>query len=217
VNNLYKERSETMKQMNKKPLIALVLIAVVGLVGTTFAYFTSSNTFENIFKTKTYQTKVVETFTSPSDWTPGTTTTKTLKITNEGTAPVAVRVKIDESWVDSNNKTLSLTDKNGTTVAVINYMDGLANTWDCTTKTGYCYLKASLAAGDSLTDTLIKSVTFNKDVDLEVATSCTNNTDGSGKTCTNTTNGYAGGTYTLKLTVETIQYDLRSSVWGYTA
>ena len=35
----------------KKPLIALVALLFVGVVGVTFAYFTETETFQNIFKT----------------------------------------------------------------------------------------------------------------------------------------------------------------------
>ena len=61
---------------NKKALIALALVALVGVVGGTFAYFTSNATFTNEFTTGTYSTSVTEEFVSPDNWTPGTTTTK---------------------------------------------------------------------------------------------------------------------------------------------
>ena len=43
---------------NKKTLVALALVALVGIVGATFAYFTSSATLSNEFTTGTYSTSV---------------------------------------------------------------------------------------------------------------------------------------------------------------
>ena len=59
---------------NKKTIILLLLIAIVGVVGLTLAYFANTASVENIFTTKQYGTTVDEVFTSPDDWTPGTTT-----------------------------------------------------------------------------------------------------------------------------------------------
>ena len=65
-----------MKNRKKKSIIALLVIALLGFIGGTFAYFTSSDTFSNIFSTKPYRMEVVETFESPNNWTPGTTITQ---------------------------------------------------------------------------------------------------------------------------------------------
>lgn len=76
---------------NKKAIIALV-----GIVGATFAYFTSSATLSNEFKTGTYSTSVTEEFVSPDNWTPGTTTKKKVNVTNNGSVNVAVRTSYTE-------------------------------------------------------------------------------------------------------------------------
>ena len=39
------------RKENKAPIIALLVIAIVGVVGGTFAYFTSTTEFENRFQT----------------------------------------------------------------------------------------------------------------------------------------------------------------------
>ena len=82
---------------NKKPIIALAILAGVGLVGATIAYFTSEVTLDNVFTTATYKTKTTETFSSPTDWLPGTTTAKTVVTENEGTIPVVVRASLAEN------------------------------------------------------------------------------------------------------------------------
>ena len=61
---------------NKKSLIAIGLIILGGIIGATIAYFRTSETFPNVFKTKPYSTRVTEIFESPDNWTPGTTTEK---------------------------------------------------------------------------------------------------------------------------------------------
>ena len=52
---------------NKKPIIALGALAVVGLIAGTIAYFTSEVEFDNVFTTATYKTKSTEVFNSPQN------------------------------------------------------------------------------------------------------------------------------------------------------
>lgn len=196
---------------NKKPLMALAGVALLGAVGGTFAYFTSSTTFENIFKSSPYSTKATETFKSPEDWTPGTTTDKTLTVENTGEVEVAVRVKLTETWTSQNGGSLALS-QDGNVAAVINFADGYDADW---TKNGdYYYYNSNLAKGD-VTTALIESVTFNEEITADVT--CTEETDDTNgtvtKTCTSTGDGYDGATYTLKIDVETVQADAKDEVW----
>ena len=153
------------KIKNKKSLVALLLVAVLGVVGVTIAYFTSTDTFENVFRTKPYTMQVVETFESPEDWTPGTTTSKTVVATNKGDVDAAVRVSYTESWVDSTNNPLPLTDNATPTpnrAAIINFASNYTTKWTKSTEGGkdYYYYKTKLAKNASTTS-LIESVTFN--------------------------------------------------------
>ena len=91
---------------NRKSIIALLLIAIIGVVALTFAYFTNTATIENEFKINSYGTTVVEEFVSPDNWTPGTTTNKTLVVTNSGNVDEAVRVEYTESWTSKNGDPL---------------------------------------------------------------------------------------------------------------
>ena len=141
---------------NKKSLFALLLVAIIGVVGTTFAYFTSTDTFSNVFGTKPYKMEVVETFESPSNWTPGTTTEKKIIATNKGEVEAAVRVSYTEEWKDSTGAALALTD--GTNrAAIINFSDDLSTKWIKSTENGvdYYYYKTKLAK-DASTTSLIK-------------------------------------------------------------
>lgn len=201
------------KKRNKKPLMALLAVAVLGIVGGTFAFFTSSDTFSNIFSTKPYSVEVVETFESPTNWTPGTTTAKTIVATNKGDVDTAVRISYTESWKDASNNVLPLVDGSNNRAAIINFASDLAAKWTKVTEGGkeYYYYKTKLAKNQS-SSSLIESVTFNPEVTIDVTNSCT--TSGNTKTCTTQTSGYAGGTYTLTITVETVQFDQYKDAWG---
>jgi len=206
-------------EKKKKLIIALALVAVIGVIGGAYAFFQTSNLFANIFQTSTYKTSVTETFTSPTDWKPGDETAKTVIATNEGSVPIAVRVSYTESWTSANGDTLALKQNTTDTdnVAIINF-DNTAD-WtetDCNGTT-YYYYKSDLATGES-TSSFIKSVTFNEDTVVNDATgmSCTEDTSVDGqitKTCQSTGDGYAGATYTLNILVETVQADAKDEVW----
>ena len=202
---------------NKKPVIALAALVAVGLVGATIAYFTSEVTLDNVFTTATYKTKTTETFSSPSDWLPGTTTPKTIVTENEGSIPVVVRASLAENWKDENNQDVTISDyRDYTTINFTNIGTG-TDEW---TKVGdYYYFNRQLAAKtDTTTDatsTFIQSVTLNSDV--ASSQSCTETGEiGHGtytKTCTTGITGIGKGTYTLTITVETVQADKCAQAW----
>ena len=198
------------KKKNNKPIIAIVIALVVGLVGGTIAYFTSEETLSNQFKTKPYSTEITETFVSPDNWVPGTTTEKTVVAKNTGDVDVAVRVSFEEEWKDSSNNPLELTT-NGVTAAIINYADDLDSKW---TKEGNYYYYNSKLTKNQSTTSFIQSVTFNEDVTLIGGENCQSNAEANVLTCTTQTGGYAGGTYTLIIKVETVQFDAYQDVWN---
>lgn len=190
---------------SKKLIIAIALIAVVGVVGGAFAYFTNSTQIENIFKTATYETKISEDFTSPEGWLPGTTTDKKVYAENTGDVDVAVRVSYTEEWKSAKGTTLPL-KQNGENVAIINFANPAD--WTYSACDGYYYYNGTLAKGNK-TSSFIDSVTFNKNTELDVT--CT--TTGNSTTCTSSGDGYDGATYKLTINVETIQADAKDEVW----
>ena len=194
---------------NKKSLVALALVALVGLVGGTFAYFTSSTTLTNEFETGTYSTSITEEFVSPDNWTPGTTTKKRVNVTNNGSVEVAVRAKYTEKWTAKDGTVLSGT-RNEESVAQFKINPNWIKAND-----GYYYYNDTLIANETSSD-FISSVTFNPNFILEEGTDieCTT-TKENGKTtvnCANLESGYAGATYSLEITIETIQ---ASQGWNY--
>ena len=194
------------KKKSKKPLLALLLLLVIGAVGVTFAYFTEVIEIPNIFKTKAYSTKSVEEFVSPDNWTPGTTTDKTVKAYNIGDVDVAVRVSYTEEW-KANDGTILPLKQEGESVAIINFDN--TNEW---IKNGdYYYYNKKLGNGAS-SSSFIKSVTFNPNIVSK--SSCATNTEGLEVSCISTGSGYDNATYTLKIKVETVQYDAYKKAWS---
>ncbi len=190
-------------------MIAVILV-VVSVLGGTIAYFTTTSTFNNQFASKPYSTKVTEHFVSPDNWTPGTTTDKTVNVENTGEVPVAVRVKFEEKWTDSNGSDLPITlnnEEDGEKVAILNFADAYENEW--TLRDDWYYYNSNLNAGDITTD-LLKSVTFNPKVLASANCVTTNNA----VICDSTGEGYDNATYVLTITIETVQADFKKEYWN---
>ena len=206
---------------NKKSLIALLILVIIGVIGFTLAYFSDSITIGNKFKTKEYGTSVTEVFESPDNWTPGTTTDKTVVATNTGNVDEAVRISYTEKWVAADETTelsgwvdaygkLTSHEEELTTdekAAIINF----DNESDWTLNNGYYYYNYKLEPNES-TSSLIESVTFNSLVTSDSKCETVDNTT----TCTSTKKGYDGATYTLTFTIESVQYDQYKKAWNTT-
>ncbi len=192
---------------NKKNLLVLLLIAIVGVVGLTIAYFSSSSSFENTFEASEYGSETIEQFTSPDDWVPGTTTPKTLKVKNTGEVDEAVRVTYSEKWVSKNGDELPL-KQNGNDVAIINWN----NLRDWKKEGNTFYYKYKLAPNEE-TSELLESVTYNIEV-LSDAT-CTTETEDNTTvtTCSSSGDGYDGATYTLTFVIDTVQFNKYREAW----
>ena len=188
----------------KRNLYILAFLCFITLVGVTIAYFTSTSTLENEFKSGKYKTVTEENFTSPTNWKPGDTTPKTITTTNQGTLPVRVRVKLEESWTSENNNDLLL-KYNNERVSIINF----DNQDDWIKDGDYYYYIGDLAPGDS-TSSLIQSVTYNPNTPSDI--NCTSNNGV--YNCQSSGDGYDGGTYTLNITIETVQSDSAVSAWN---
>jgi len=208
---------------NKKSIVFICLLLIVILVGITYAYFSNSASFDNIFKASEYKTTIIENFESPTNWKPGDTTEKKINVTNNGEGDVAVRVCIDANegtWTSKNGTTWANTKDNA---AIINETSSVS-TCDITNANwrkitnedgGYCYYYTKkLSSGETTNSSPVESVTYNSEV--EVTDSCTT-TKEDGKTsvtCSSTGDGYDNATYNLPIKVETIQIDGMDSEWG---
>ncbi len=200
--------------MQKKPLIALALLfLVVGVLGGTIAYFTSSATFNNQFNTKPYSTKVTETFESPDNWTPGSVTDKKVNVQNTGEVEIAVRVKLQGSWDRGLNGKVGEMDGQED-AAILNFASDYQTNWKKGSD-GWYYYQQKLGQNATTTD-LLESVKFNEKA-VNTADCTDEGTVGQGEsshTCTSAGTGYDGAKYTLVVTVETLQADAVQTVWG---
>ena len=196
---------------DKKIIIIFILTAIfilLGIVGFTIAYFTSTTEFENEFESGLFQTEATEVFNSPSNWEPGDTTQKELTIENTGNVNARARVCLSEEWTSLNGDSLP-NEVNNERVAILN----LANTSDWT-KRGNCYIYNDVLEPNDVTSTFINSVTFNPNIEADYTCETTSQGGTIEKTCESTGDGYDGASYALTFTVETIQESAYNDLWA---
>ena len=204
-------KEKKIKNKKRKKLLIVSVISILTILGGTLAYFTTTTTIKDIFKTALYQNEIVEVFEAPANWTPGTTTDKTVKVTNTGSIDMAVRVSYTEKWITSNNKEISLTDENGEVASIINFNDDWTKDED-----GYYYFgsksdKTILKPGETSTS-FMSGVTFNPNIVSSLSETVSQ--DGKTVTYTSTGNGYDNAQYILTVRLDTIQYDQAENIWG---
>ena len=193
-------------KINKKPLLALIAVALIGIIGGTIAYFKTNATIKNIFSTATYQTTTTEEFNSPENWAPGQEVPKTIFVKNDGSIEVAVRLSYTEKW--ENSEGIDITTEDNLAKVTINKND----TVNWVYNNGYYYYKKYLKQNEVSTS-FIKSVTLNANAITEDSSTCTETSDGKSKTCT-AIDPLVGGKYTLSITTETVQADAANEVWN---
>ncbi len=189
------------KLKNKKILLLLGAIVIFLGIGGTLAYYNSSDRFDNVFNTQTFKTIAIEEFESPTNWKPGDVTPKTIKVKNEGDdgALVYARVCVSDSWVSKNGRTLPNHDDTLDEDIAILVLD---NESDWTYSNG-CYYYNSVLSPNDETSSPISAVKFNEKYAGDVI--CTKDSTTNTSTCESSSSDYAGATYTLTLTVDTIQ------------
>mgnify|MGYP004671994771 FL=1 len=180
------------------------------VLGGTLAYFTTTTNIVNKFKTGLYQNKIVEEFVSPTNWTPGTVTEKTVKVTNSGDIPMAVRASITEKWVSASGKELSLKDSNNNVASIIEFGDEWTKDND-----GFYYYgtkeNKTVLDASAETTSFIKSVKFNENIKATLKESVSS--DGKTVTYTSSGDGYDNATYTLTVRIDTVEYDAARNLW----
>ena len=199
-----------LKQQTKGKLLLLTGISLFTILGGTLAYFTTSDTINNVFNTSKYGTQIVEEFESPNEWTPGTTIDKEVNIKNTGSINIAVRAKFEERWVNANGSEISLVDSNGNIASIIHFNDGWTKDND-----GYYYYgtKDNLTKlqPNSTSNSFISGVTFNSNI--EASLNKTVSSDGQTITYESSGIGYDGAKYYLTIKIDTVQYDYAQYVW----
>lgn len=205
-----KNKKTKNERKNKRKLLIVTGISALTILGGTLAYFTTSDTIQNIFKTALYQHQIVEKFESPSHWTPGTTTEKTIKVTNTGSISMAVRASYTEQWVTSNGNEIPLKDSENNVAAIINFNEGWTKSSDGHYYYGSKDNMTKVAPGET-TSSFISGVTFNNNI--KASLNKTVSADGQTITYTSTGNGYDNAIYKLTVKIDTIQYDQAGNIW----
>lgn len=195
---------------NKKKLLVVGVLGMLTVLGGTLAYFTTTTNVVNKFKTGLYQNKIVEEFVSPTNWTPGTVTEKTVKVTNTGDIPMAVRASITEKWVSASGKELSLKDSNNNVASIIEFGDEWTKDND-----GFYYYgtkeNKTVLDASAETTSFIKSVKFNENIKATLNENVS--ADGKIVTYTSSGDGYDNATYTLTVRIDTVEYDAARNLW----
>lgn len=148
--------------MNKKKLSALLLAGILtaGVVGGTFAWFTSKDTVTNQFATTGTDEPgnpdagidIWEKFEKATNVVPGTTTDKLVQVKNTSTYDQFIRVKITPKW-----------EKDGLDASYLdlNFVKAnLGNGQGQWFKDGDYYYYIGKVAGGKFTNTLLESVTL---------------------------------------------------------
>ena len=185
------------KKINIKSLIFLFLLLVVGLVGTTIAYFSSERVIVNEFKTSTYNVVIEEEFYD-------TWGTKKVSFANkeETNVSVVLRINYNEFWryekdgtkfsLDNNVNGENLVTKNWTSEFTNDFIAG---------EDGWFYYKKILNAEESIQ--VLESIDLKDDLVISSTYS----------------EEYSIATYELDFNFEAIQANTEaiSKIWGKNA
>jgi hypothetical protein len=184
---------------NKKTLAIIGAFIIIGAIGASYAFSSDRASMANDFALASYQTVFTDTFISPTNWGTCDTEPKSITVTNNSSLPVAVRVKVEESWLASDGTTALplVSATSGLRMAIINETPNSG--W--TKKGSYYYYDADLAPG-ATTSSFLASVTLNCGANLSPDYS-------------NSDSAYAGGEYHLVATAQTIQADQKDQ-WAQT-
>lgn len=204
------ESIQAKRRKNKKKIAIMSGVGALTVIGTTLAYFTTSDDIINNFKTGKYQTTIKEDFIGTDSWLPGEKIDKKVIVENTGEVAMAARVRYEEEWINSNGNSLPLNDMNNNPISIIEFNNIDWKKAD----DGYYYYgsknnKTKIDAHQSSTS-FINSVTLNSNVN---ASFYLTSTDG-GKTIIyeSNGNGYDNATYKLTIYIDTIQYSA-SDTW----
>lgn len=153
-----------MKKLQRKlPLVGIAILAMVALIGGTFAYFSQTSSVDNYLTARDYDSTLQETFTPPEDgnFTPGVTVPKDVSVYNSGDVGMLVRITYEEYWDSVLNAGLVLDEYDAS-----GYYNGDADPSSYVMKTagsflddpdwvygddGWYYYMAELAPGETTT------------------------------------------------------------------
>lgn len=194
---------------NKKSILAIIVLAMMVMIGGTLAYFRAIVLVDNTFTAASYNVELIETFVSPTNWTPGDETSKVVTVKNNSSEPVRVRIKLEEEWKDEDGTTSLPLFQDGNRIALINFTN--TNKW---LKSGEYYYYDGTLNANATTESIINQVTFNPLFSLGESCHMLGSTRVS---CTSRGEEYNDGSYTLKVIAEFAQADAYLTAWDITA
>jgi len=203
------------KTHKKRLLLPIFGVIALSLVGITFAFNRDFSIFNNLFNLGSDEGIFTESFESPDGWTPCAETPKTATATNPNSTPRYVRMKIDDYWRTKDSQTSeddhttsdlpkSWTDDQS---KIHNYADiNFQNKEDWAHGDDDWYYYRNALGANETTSSLLKSVTFNCEVNLsgEVVYSA------DGKVGVSGDNDYADARYHVYVT-----FQMRAEEWDY--
>lgn len=155
------KKKRKLSKRGKKIIFSFLVLLCIGVIGISYALYTSQKEIENIFKSSAYDVALEEEFYD--DWG-----TKKVSIVNKDSesTPVIIRVNYDEVWSKNINGTIvnlsnTVVTENGTERTVIlntptdfqtNFIDG---------NDGWYYYTKVLNPNESVN--LLESITLNED------------------------------------------------------
>lgn len=83
----------------KRNVIFLVLMLLLGIVGTTYAYFTKSETFDNVFSIDNFNVVIEENFEEGAILESESSVSKEVFVANKENVPAIVRLSYNESII----------------------------------------------------------------------------------------------------------------------
>ena len=201
------------KKKSKKSLIAIISLVFLGLIGGTVAYYQTRDTFSNVFNSGKYVITTEETFESPPNWTPGDTVPKEVTVINEGNVDAAVKVCFEEKWEDVNGNELPIVGWDDIPISILDFNSDYRSYWKKACDDNCYYYYKALKPNEE-TETILESVTFNPETDMDSDMDCVTDATTHKTTCISKDGGYNEGKYTLKINIETVQYDKIIEAWN---
>jgi alternate signal-mediated exported protein, CPF_0494 family len=94
--------------MNRKMKLILAGLAIIALVGLTWAFFNTQSEIDNNLHTKEYGAETIEKFKPDQELEPGTEITKEVGVKNTGDYDLVVRIRLEEVWARNDVSFISL-------------------------------------------------------------------------------------------------------------
>ena len=175
--------------MKNKKMLGILGIGAAALVGASFAYYTQSDSVDNVFKTAKYDTIVTEDFKPKDgeDWIPGEEVNKDVIVENGGDRSIVVRVKFEDIWereglaepfhvatasdafqyeqIDPNDGLTSYPDRKDKSVVIKTFAEESQGRWSEIQEDGWYYYLKKLEKGDS-TGVFLDKVQLDPNVDF---------------------------------------------------